>query len=226
MNVRPLTNLFLLTGVMLSAPAIAQEKNAPVTLEEREAAYATAIQHRSRDIVVLLNLTDAAKSNKVADIILSQYRLLRTRDDTIEAMVKLMAAEGPAADQYRTAFAAGITPSLHEQFLLRLAGELTPEQIETVKDKMTYHKVKVTFDAYCAIVPNLTESNKVRIVELLKRAREEAIDGGSAGEKSRIFQKYKDQINAYLDAQGHNVTQAYKDWEARQANPSNDSAAK
>ena len=55
-----------------------------------------------------------------------------------------------------------------------------PEQVEIVKDRMTYNKVKVTYDAYCAIVPNLTESDKSKISELLKAAREEAIDGGSA----------------------------------------------
>jgi hypothetical protein len=51
---------------------------------------------------------------------------------------------------------------------------------------------------------------------LLKAAREEAMDGGSAGEKSAIFQKYKEQINDYLNAHGHDVAQAYKDWNAKQ----------
>jgi hypothetical protein len=48
------------------------------------------------------------------------------------------------------------------------------------------------------------------------KAREEAIDGGSAGEKSAIFQKYKDQINDYLNAHGHDVAKAYKEWESKQ----------
>ena len=51
---------------------------------------------------------------------------------------------------------------------------------------------------------------------MLKLAREEAIDGGSANEKSEIFQMYKNQINDYLDAHGHDVAKAYKDWETRQ----------
>ena len=59
---------------------------------------------------------------------------------------------------------------------------------------------------------------------MLKQAREEAMDGGNAGEKSAIFQKYKDQINDYLNSHGHDVAKAYKDWEARQqaANKSQD----
>jgi hypothetical protein len=41
------------------------------------------------------------------------------------------------------------------------------------------------------------------------------MDGGNAGEKSAIFQKYKDQINSYLNAHGHDVAKAYKDWDAK-----------
>ena len=51
---------------------------------------------------------------------------------------------------------------------------------------------------------------------MLKEAREEAMDGGSADEKSAVFQKYKNQINDYLNAHGHDVTKAYKEWEAKQ----------
>ena len=54
-------------------------------------------------------------------------------------------------------------------------------------------------------------------MDLLKVAREKAIDGGSATEKSEIFQEYKNQINDYLNANGHDVAKAYKDWDAKQA---------
>jgi len=81
---------------------------------------------------------------------------------------------------------------------------------------MTYNKVKITYDAYVSIVPGLTDGDKARMMELLKAAREKAMDGGSAVEKSAIFQVYKDQINDYLNAHGHDVAKAYREWEARQ----------
>jgi len=81
---------------------------------------------------------------------------------------------------------------------------------------MTYGKVKVTYDAYCEIVPNLTEAQKTRILDLLKEAREEAMDAGSSDEKSAVFKKYKGKINNYLTAEGHDVKQAYKDWGEKQ----------
>ena len=209
---------FQIAGVLLaSLIAIqAQEKTPPLTAAEIEASYVEAIAQRTTDITSLLKLADAAKSNRVAEIILSQYRLLRLRDDTIESMNKLMAADAALAESSRTEISRVMTPRLHERFLTRLAAELTPEQMETVKDKMTYGKVKVTFDAYCDIIPNLTESDKTKIMEQLKLARDEAIDGGSATEKTRIFQKYKDQINDYLNAHGHDVAKAYQEWEAKQ----------
>ena len=74
--------------------------------------------------------------------------------------------------------------------------------INFVKDKMTYNKVRVTYDAYCEIINGLTEAEKVRITELLIEAREEAMDGGSAEEKTAVFQKCKGKINNYLSKQG------------------------
>ena len=106
--------------------------------------------------------------------------------------------------------------SLHDHFLSRLAAVLTPGQVEQVKDKMTYGKVKVTYDAYCEIVPGLTETEKARMLAWLKEAREEAMDCGSAEEKSAVFKRYKGKINNYLTAQGHDVKQAYKDWGRKQ----------
>ena len=91
---------------------------------------------------------------------------------------------------------------LHKKFLSALAEYLSPEQIEQVKDKMTYGKVQFTFAGYVSQYPNLSEENKAEILRLLKEAREEAMDGGSAGEKTAVFQKYKGKINNYLSKQG------------------------
>ena len=92
--------------------------------------------------------------------------------------------------------------TLHDQFLSALAENLSPEQIETVKDKMTYGKVQFTFAGYVAQYPSLSDENKAEILRLLKLAREEAMDGGSAEEKTAVFQKCKGRINNFLSKQG------------------------
>jgi hypothetical protein len=209
----PVTVLLAATLILLQT-ASAQLSTPPATDAEKEAAYTTAIEGRTADILKTLNLTDSARSNTVHDVIIAQYRTLRARDAAIDAKLKADGKEITYAN--RAAQLLAESKPLHDQFLAKLAESLTPDQIVMVKDKMTYGKVAVTFDAYCAIVPGLTDAEKAKITELLKLAREEAIDGGNAPEKSDIFQKYKDQINAYLTASGHDVAKAFKDWEAKQ----------
>jgi hypothetical protein len=91
---------------------------------------------------------------------------------------------------------------LHDDFLAKLAKNLTPEQVDRVKDKMTYGKVQFTFAGYVSQYPDLSEANKQKILEFLHEAREEATDGGSAEEKTAVFQRYKGKINNYLSKQG------------------------
>jgi hypothetical protein len=205
--------------VIFNQPASAQMSTLAVTEAEKEAFYATTIENRTVDILKALNLPDPAKSNAVHDVLVAQYHDLRVRDAAIDTRLKVDGKEVNYAN--RAPQLAVQSKPLHDQFLAKLAASLTPEQVEQVKDLMTYHKVNVTYDAYCAIVPGLTDAEKAKILELLKAAREEAIDGGSAPEKSAIFQKYKDQINAYLDAQGHDTAKALKDWAAAHPNTNN-----
>lgn len=199
------------------APAAANEA------ESAAAKYTATITKRSADIVDALFLSDGAKAQRVQAILVAQYRALNAWHEQHDAELKALKKSAGSDDREaatkakaKIATTQASLKNIHDEFLAKLATELTPAQIETVKDKMTYGKVKVTFDGYVEIVPNLTDAEKARILELLKEAREEAMDGGSADEKSVIFKKYKGKINNYLSSQGHDVAQAYKDWGAKQ----------
>jgi len=211
----PALAAILLLTAGLARPAFAQTSTPPASEAEKEAFYAKSIEYRTVDILKALNLDDAGKSNAVHDVLVAQYHNLRVRDAAIDTRLK----EVNYAN--RAPLLAQQVQPLHDQFLARLAESLTPEQVDQVKDLMTYHKVKVTYEAYCQMVPGLTDPEKVKILELLKAAREEAIDGGNAPEKSAIFQKYKDQINAYLDAQGLDTAKAFQDWLAKHPETNN-----
>ena len=205
----------LILAAGFARPAVAQTTPA-VTEAEKEAFYATTIENRTQDILKALNLTDEAKANAVHDAIVAQYHNLRVRDAAIDTRLEV---DGKAVNYANRAAQLAIqSKPLHDQFMAKLSENLTPEQVEQVKDLMTYNKVKVTYNAYCSIITGLTDEQKAKILELLKAAREEAVDGGSAPEKSAIFQKYKDQINAYLDAQGYDTAKAFKDWIAKNPN--------
>jgi hypothetical protein len=100
--------------------------------------------------------------------------------------------------------------SLHRTYLARLAEELTPEQIDLVKDGHTYGVLPITFRVYQQMLPQLTSEQKSKILALLKEAREQAMDAGTSKEKHAWFGKYKGKINNYLSAEGYNMKLAEK----------------
>jgi Spy/CpxP family protein refolding chaperone len=220
--------IVLTVATVLVMPAPAQNQTptnhpAITTTDDKEATYTHAIEKRTADILAVLGLNDSAGSNRVHDVIITQYRSLRSWHDTNDARLKALRKQAGGTDKDQAGQAQtqigqvqSSLKALHDQFIARLTADLTPEQVEKVKDKMTYNKVQVTYRSYCEIVPNLTEEQKARILELLKEAREEAMDCGSAEEKTAVFQKCKGKINNYLSQQGHNVSKAYKDWGEKQ----------
>ncbi len=181
--------------------------------EIMEANYTKAIEGRTANILKALALSDTNQAARVHNIIMAQWRALRAWHDTNDVKLEqaFKAGDSNAVAQIRTSL-----KSLHNEFLSRLSARLTPSQVDTVKDRMTYDKVEVTYNAYCQIVPNLTAAEKAAILQLLKQAREEAMDCGSAEEKSAAFKKYKGKINNYLTVQGHDVSKAYKEWGEKQ----------
>jgi hypothetical protein len=209
-----------LTGLLVGAALFGQNASAqlstpPATSAEMEATYTAAIESRTDDILKLLSVTNAATANIVHDLIIAQYRVMRARDELINAKLQAM---GKAVNYTnRAEELEAQSKLLHDHFLAELGKMLKPADIEKIKDKMTYNKVQITYEAYNNIIPGLTETDKAKIMDLLIAAREKAMDGGNASEKSDIFQAYKDQINDYLNAHGHDVAKAYKDWEAKQA---------
>jgi Protein of unknown function (DUF3826) len=161
------------------------------------AKYTAVIEGRAADILKILDLSDTDKVAKVHDIIIAQYRALNAWHNENDAKLKAAKSDTNAVAQIRASL-----KTLHDNFLSKLAENLLPEQIEQVKDKMTYGKVQFTFAGYLAAYPDLSEANKNEILRLLKEAREEAMDGGSAAEKTAVFQRYKGKINNYLSKQG------------------------
>ncbi|HZT22880.1 MAG TPA: DUF3826 domain-containing protein [Verrucomicrobiae bacterium] len=192
--------LFVSTGRSAETPAA-----------DAEARYTAAIEGRTAKILKALALTDTNQVAHVHDILMAQWRALRAWHDQNDARLKAARSDPQEAAQIRASL-----KKLHDEFLARLAQYLTPAQIEAVKDGMTYGVVQATYQAYLEIVPNLTEADKAEILTLLKEGREEAMDAGSAQEKAAIIKKYKGRINNYLDAHGHNVKAAYREWGARQ----------
>jgi hypothetical protein len=188
----------------------------PVSADEVNAAYDVAVEKRTLRIMQVLSITDFSKSNRVQILIIANYHALRARDEAIDDELSDLPTDSSAWHAQKNLMILAMCQPFHDRFLAALSTELTPDQIETVKDQLTYGKVKFTYDAYCSIIPNLTDEQKAKILDLLKQAREVAMEGGSAGEKDMIFQQYKDQINTWLNNQGIDVDKATKEWTKQQ----------
>lgn len=102
--------------------------------------------------------------------------------------------------------------TVHENLMNTLSAELTPEQVEAVLDQYTIGKVAFTLKGYESIVPDLTDKERNEILKNLKQAREQAIDYKSMKEISAIFEIYKTKCEQYLNSNGRNWKQLFKDY--------------
>lgn len=100
---------------------------------------------------------------------------------------------------------------LHYAFLGTLGAELNGEEIDHVKNGLTYDVVPKTLQQYLKLHPKLTPEQQRTIHRLLLEAREHAMDAGSSDEKHTMFGKYKGRINNYLSAEGFDAKQAERD---------------
>jgi hypothetical protein len=186
-------------------------------------AYTRVIAERAAKIVAPLGIADAAKASRVQELIAEQYRNLSRIHDDLDAKIK--SAQGGPADQAVAEAWVGVVREkadlelfrLHRQFVAELSAELTPEQVNQVKDGMTYGVVQVTYNRYLELLPDLTDEQKATILAFLLEAREYAMDAGSSEKKHWWFGKYKGKINNYLSAAGYDLKQAEQDWAARQS---------
>jgi hypothetical protein len=152
------------------------------------AASDAALSKRVDGIVESLGLKDPSKESRLKETLTTDLKAVR--------------------DSHNAGFAPDA--SVRANLNAGLKAELTPEQIEAVKDKLTVNKVPVTFAAYHQIVPGLTAEEDAKILDLLKQAREKCLDVKNPDEMARVFEPYKTQIEHYLTANGHDWRTLYK----------------
>jgi len=182
------------------------------TQSDADAAYTADITKRANDVIQFAGI-DAAKAPAVRETLINQYRSLRAVHDARDA--KLKSATDDAAKTQIKSDADASLKKLHEEFVAALSSQLSPEQLEKVKDKITYNVVNVTYNAYCDELPQLTDPQKAYILAQLKEGRELAMDQGSSKDKHAVFGKYKGRINNYLSKEGYDLKKAEKEWAER-----------
>lgn len=200
-----LMSLLLLCG-WISAGAVDLNK------ENRDPKYVESIVNRSQKIVDKLGLTDAKVAEDVCNIIANRYFELNDIYEIRDAKVKTVKESGLTGDAKDEALKAAENEKdaalyrSHFAFPASLSLFLNEEQIEAVKDGMTYGVVKVTYEATLDMIPSLKEEEKAQIYAWLVEAREFAMDAENSNKKHAAFGKYKGRINNYLAKRGYNLT--------------------
>lgn len=203
---------FLLVAilVMMTNSVLAQELETIVPEKTFPQEYVKVTEERAAGIVKEIDLS-ASKKQKVTEIVAQQYRDLSAIQDTRDAQIKIIEDkfENKATiDQLSREIrlnAERQTNALHNQFIAKLTAEIPAEQVNEVKDGMTYNVVEVTYNAYLEQSPDLEEKDKKKIKAWLIEAREYAMDAGSSDAKHQIFGEYKGRINNYLSSEGYTL---------------------
>jgi Spy/CpxP family protein refolding chaperone len=219
----------ILSGLILTAkkniPAIlilfCINTNAQQTNAATDTAYLKVVADRTAKIVNILDITDKAKAEKVQQIIATQYLQLNGIHDNSKAAVATIKAGPLSKEEIAGAVKkeeenkATQLKQLHTQFIGLLQADLTSEQIEKVKDGMTYRVLPVTWAAYMDMLQKLTKEQKDKMYAWLVEARELAMDEGSSEKKHAVFGKYKGRINNYLSAEGYDMKKEGEEWAKR-----------
>lgn len=93
---------------------------------------------------------------------------------------------------------ASLKPA-YKLFVDRLAAELTPEQIDAIKESWSRSPgMKRTYGAYLEIVPGLNDEQKKVIYDRMALAREDAMLTDSDKEIVAIFKRHKVKVEAYV----------------------------
>ena len=209
-----LMSLLFLCG-WISAGAVDLNK------ENRDPKYVESIVNRSQKIVDKLGLTDVKVAEDVCNIIANRYFELNDIYEIRDAKVKTVKESGLPGDAKNEALKAAENEKdaalyrSHFAFPASLSLFLNEEQIEAVKDGMTYGVVKVTYEATLDMIPSLKEEEKVQIYAWLVEAREFAMDAENSNKKHAAFGKYKGRINNYLAKRGYNLTKEREEWAKR-----------
>ena len=209
-----LLSILLWTG-WVSAQAIDLDK------ENRDPKYVESIVSRSQKIVDKLGINEAKVAEDVRNVIANRYFTLNDIYETRDAKVKEIKESDLVGEAKNNALKAAEDAKdaalyrIHFAFPADLSLFLTEEQIEAVKDGMTYGVLKITYDSHLDMIPSLKKEEKAQIYAWLKEAREFAIDAENSDRKHAFFGKYKGRINNYLAKRGYDLKKEREEWYKR-----------
>lgn len=189
----------------------------PVTNADSKAKSDTDQERKAAEWVGSLKLNDPAKNERVSKLIAAHLKTIRDWHNdhpftTVPAGINPITGTR-LSDLDRQVIANSAMPkTIHQNLMDGLRRDLSEEQVETILDRYTIGKVAFTMAGYRAIVPNITWEEEATILKFLKEAREQAVDYKNMNQISAIFEIYKTKAEQYLNSNGRNWRQMYKDY--------------
>jgi hypothetical protein len=184
---------------LLTLPISAQSVS--LSTEGLDSAYVSSIIARSQKIVDALQMSDTKKAENVRNIIANRYFLL----NAIHSKYDNSQQEARDAELYKH----------HFELASALAQYLTEEQIDAVKDGMTFGRLKRDYNATLDMIPTLTDEEKLQVLIWLKEAREYAMDAADSKGKHFWFDKYRGRTNNWLSSRGYDLKKERDEWMKR-----------
>jgi hypothetical protein len=166
---------------------------------------------RSNKIIQALSLTDSTLFYQLQTLVANEYAATKNIHDNYNKQVA-------AASENATTIEAERMASLklqHNQFIASLSKLLSIQQIDIIKDGMTYGVLPKTFKGYEEMILTLTPVQKNQIYAYLLEAREFAMDAESSEKKHAWFGKFKGKINNYLSSEGYDMKKEGIAWKER-----------
>ncbi len=188
----------------------------------RDPKYVENIVERSKKIVDNIEAVDKQAAVKVTNIIANRYFKLNDIYERRDSLVKAAKADPRLSFDARNAAIANAQnekdAAIYKSyfgFVSALSLYCTSQQVDAVKDGMTFGVLMVTYNSTLDMIPSLKDEEKKQIMAWLVEAREYAVNAESSHKKHEAFGKYKGRINNYLSARGYNLVNEREAWYKR-----------
>ncbi len=193
------------------------------------------VQSKGKRLAEQLELNDSSKTANVAAIIAEHFGRVwawhQQVDEQLNAAWKTWDAardntNGKQKDELKAllVWTEQIEP-IHAQFtpqinllIASMTKEVGEEKTTLLQDLITRSPgAKRTYDAYLAMVPEMTDAEKAVLWNRMVRAREDSLSAWSDKQIIKIFKAYKVRNELSIDHFGYDYQKRYKEWASKAA---------
>ncbi len=191
------------------------------------------VASKGKRLAEQLQLSDAAKTQSTARLIEEHYGRVWAWHQRVDAKLNEAWAAWDAArdntngkqkDELKALMVwteriepiyAEFTPQIHA-LLTALKHEIGEDKTIALLDLITRSPgAKRTYDAYLAMIPEMTDDQKAILWDRMVRARQDSLAAWSDKQIVKIFKMYKTRNELSIDHFGYDYQKRYKDWASK-----------